>query len=178
RGRSPVTVIFTKDDAVKAKLWEKDGPWKTYPKRQMLWRARTFAARDLFPDALKGMVSAEEASDYDGPTIEGTAPRGDPPPATAAPEATVGIAGGNSFYKAYKASGWTPAEAKAWLKDNLSIEEPKNSKDIPKSKFQQAMAWANTKAPIRVKVEDAFKLLDWTLEECQKLVSDMKVDWV
>jgi hypothetical protein len=70
RGRSPVTVTFTQADAVRAGLWAKQGPWTQYPKRQMLWRARTFAARDLFPDALKGMVSAEEATDYEGPTIE------------------------------------------------------------------------------------------------------------
>ena len=126
------------------------------------------------------MISAEEASDYDGPTIDSASIQQQAQPAqqAAPPEETVGIDGGNAFYKAYKAAGWTPAEATAWLKDILGIEAPKNSKDIPKSKFQQAMEWANTKAPIRVKVEGAFDVLDWTLEERQKLVAEMKVDWV
>jgi hypothetical protein len=71
RGRSPVTSRFSKFDAERAGLWGKAGPWTQYPKRQMQWRARTFAARDLFPDALKGLTSAEEVMDYaDGPTID------------------------------------------------------------------------------------------------------------
>lgn len=63
-GRSPVTEEFSKQDASKAGLWDKAGPWKQYPKRMMLWRARTFAARNLFADALKGIQIREEVMDY------------------------------------------------------------------------------------------------------------------
>ena len=41
-----------------------DGPWKKYPNRMLQMRARGFALRDSFPDALKGMITAEEAQDY------------------------------------------------------------------------------------------------------------------
>lgn len=173
RGRTPVTVTFSKDDAVKAGLWDKAGPWKQYSKRQMQWRARTFAARDLFPDALKGMTSAEEAQDY-GPTIEGNAqPSAPSTPAAAteqkpAAEETIGQSGGSAFFKAYKASGWAPEEAKKWLADNLQIGPPhneKNSKDIPVSQKDKAMTWANTASPIKTAVTQAFDILGFTAEE-------------
>lgn len=41
----------------------KDGPWQTYPDRMLAMRARGFAARDAFPDVLRGIISAEEAHD-------------------------------------------------------------------------------------------------------------------
>jgi hypothetical protein len=39
------------------------GPWITYPDRMLKMRARGFALRDVFPDVLKGLVTAEEAQD-------------------------------------------------------------------------------------------------------------------
>lgn len=71
RGRSAVVVSFTMDDAKKAGLAGKQGPWQTAPKRMMQMRARAFAARDLFADALKGIKSIEELRDYpDEPRVE------------------------------------------------------------------------------------------------------------
>ncbi|WP_288379801.1 hypothetical protein [uncultured Massilia sp.] len=64
RGRSPVTVTFNMEDAKKAGLAGKQGPWQTAPKRMLQMRARAFAARDLFADALKGIRSIEELRDY------------------------------------------------------------------------------------------------------------------
>lgn len=64
KGEPEHTVKFTVDDAKRANLLEKPGPWKTYPKRMMQMRARGFACRDKFSDALKGFISAEEADDY------------------------------------------------------------------------------------------------------------------
>lgn len=64
RGRAePTVATFSKTDAEKAGLWNKDGPWKGYPKRMLKMRARAFAARDAVPDVLKGLCSAEEAGD-------------------------------------------------------------------------------------------------------------------
>lgn len=60
----PTVVRFTVADAKKAGLWGKSGPWSQYPRRMLQMRARGFALRDAFPDALRGMVTAEEASDY------------------------------------------------------------------------------------------------------------------
>lgn len=63
----PTVVRFTVADAKKAGLWGKSGPWSQYPRRMLQMRARGFALRDAFPDALRGMVTAEEASDYPTP---------------------------------------------------------------------------------------------------------------
>lgn len=63
----PTVVKFTVADAKKAGLWGKSGPWTQYPKRMLQMRARGFALRDAFPDVLKGLVTAEEASDYPTP---------------------------------------------------------------------------------------------------------------
>ena len=64
---SPTVVKFTVADAKKAGLWGKSGPWSQYPKRMLQMRARGFALRDAFPDVLKGLVTAEEAQDYQHP---------------------------------------------------------------------------------------------------------------
>ena len=50
-------------DAKMARLWGKPGPWQQYPDRMLMMRARGFALRDAFPDALKGVITAEEAQD-------------------------------------------------------------------------------------------------------------------
>jgi hypothetical protein len=63
---------FSIDQAKKAGLWGKQGPWQQYPERMLQMRARAFALRDVFPDVLKGMYVAEEAQDI--------APDDAPPP--------------------------------------------------------------------------------------------------
>jgi hypothetical protein len=72
KGRNPVIARFSVEDAKRAGLWGKQGPWQSYPKRMMQMRARGFALRDAFPDVLKGLITAEEAQDY--PTEEKSAP--------------------------------------------------------------------------------------------------------
>lgn len=62
-GSSPITRMFSWDDAKKAGLASKKGPWSQYPKRMLQMRARWFAMRDAFPDALRGVHSAEESLD-------------------------------------------------------------------------------------------------------------------
>jgi hypothetical protein len=64
RGRKEVIAKFSVEDAKRAGLWGKPGPWQAYPKRMMQMRARGFALRDAFPDVLKGLITAEEAQDY------------------------------------------------------------------------------------------------------------------
>lgn len=64
KGRNPVVARFSVEDAKRAGLWGKQGPWQSYPKRMMQMRARGFALRDAFPDVLKGLITAEEAQDY------------------------------------------------------------------------------------------------------------------
>jgi hypothetical protein len=55
---------FSMHDAQKANLINKPGPWQQYLSRMLQLRARAFALRDSFPDALKGFNSAEEVRDY------------------------------------------------------------------------------------------------------------------
>ncbi len=64
RGKSDYTKVFTLDMAKKAGLLGKPGPWTQYADRMLQMRARGFALRDRFPDALRGIKSREEVEDY------------------------------------------------------------------------------------------------------------------
>lgn len=64
KGGKPHEQSFSKQDAEHAGLWGKQGPWQSYPKRMQQMRARSFALRDQFADALAGLITAEEAQDY------------------------------------------------------------------------------------------------------------------
>lgn len=64
KNRTPVTAKFSVEDAKRAGLWGKQGPWTQYPKRMLQMRARGFALRDAYPDVLKGLITVEEAEDY------------------------------------------------------------------------------------------------------------------
>ena len=63
KGEDEQVRTFSQEDAQTAGLWKKQGPWTQYPKRMLQMRARAFACRDVFPDALKGIAVAEEAQD-------------------------------------------------------------------------------------------------------------------
>jgi len=63
KGGPKHTSTFSQADAKTAALWGKSGPWTQYPKRMMTFRARGFALRDQFADALAGLISREEAED-------------------------------------------------------------------------------------------------------------------
>lgn len=65
KGGERHTVYFSQQDAQTAGLWGKSGPWQQHPKRMLKLRARGFALRDQFADALLGLISAEEARDLD-----------------------------------------------------------------------------------------------------------------
>ena len=68
----PIVRTFSVADAKRAGLWEKPGPWKNYPARMLQLRARSFALRDAFSDALRGMAMGEEMQDTLPPTrVEG-----------------------------------------------------------------------------------------------------------
>ena len=85
------------------------------------------------------------------------------------------------FGKAWKASGWTVAEGKTWLKDNIGVA---SSLDIPKDRYDEAMVWAKTLKPVlaeksteELKAADAFKMLDWNEKEQGRFVEQYKGDW-
>ena len=62
-GQEPHSVTFSVEDAKKAGLANKAGPWTQYPKRMMKNRARAFALRDKFADVLSGFGITEEEKD-------------------------------------------------------------------------------------------------------------------
>lgn len=87
---APTIVRFSMADAEKAGLLGKSGPWSQYTSRMLALRARGFALRNAFADALRGLITAEEAQDYPTteptPAVRVTQPE---PVATATSEATV-----------------------------------------------------------------------------------------
>ena len=68
----PYIGVFTVRDAKRASLWMNNGkkPWLEYPKRMLFNRARAFALRDGFADALSGLDIAEEVMDTHAPEPE------------------------------------------------------------------------------------------------------------
>jgi len=98
-GYEPAETAFTVADAKRANLWSKAGPWTQYPARMLKHRARSFALRDQFGDALRGLRTVEEAQDdpvstarnvtpaaplFQAPAIAALEP--DPQPAATEPE--------------------------------------------------------------------------------------------
>jgi hypothetical protein len=59
----PVERRFSLEDAKRAGLAGKAGPWSQYPRRMLQMRARSWCLRDAFPDLLRGMAVAEEQAD-------------------------------------------------------------------------------------------------------------------
>ena len=125
KGRPPVERTYSLDNAKTAGLWNKEGPWRTNPERQMAWRAFWFAARDAAADLLKGIGGAEELVDYTpierditpGNTTAELPPAGPPP----YPEESF-----QKQLKKWRESGTkTPAEFAAILstKGTLSPEQ-------------------------------------------------------
>lgn len=86
KGEPEVISTFSVEDAIAAGLWDtrefiqkyddktnkfvaikNPAPWYRYPNRMLKFRARGFGLRDSFPDALKGLITDEEARDYPTP---------------------------------------------------------------------------------------------------------------
>jgi hypothetical protein len=62
-GMEPTARTFSEADAKAAGLWNKQGPWTQYRNRMLQMRARSWALRDTFADALRGLHSTEEVRD-------------------------------------------------------------------------------------------------------------------
>ena len=81
-GYEPAETAFSVADAKRANLWGKSGPWTQYPARMLKHRARSFALRDQFGDALRGLRTVEEVQDDPVATARNVTP----PMFTPAPE--------------------------------------------------------------------------------------------
>ena len=62
RGRLPIKRHFSVADAKKAGLFERN-VHRTFPKRMLQMRARSWACRDAFADALRGLRVIDETRD-------------------------------------------------------------------------------------------------------------------
>ena len=61
--QTPVVRSFSAADAKRAGLWGKAGTWTQYPDRMLRMRARSYACRDAYADALRGLGVREELQD-------------------------------------------------------------------------------------------------------------------
>ena len=59
-GQKPQKFRFAMDDARRAGLLSKPGPWQQYPRQMLKWRAVSEGARTVFPDAIAGLYLPEE----------------------------------------------------------------------------------------------------------------------
>lgn len=153
-------------------------PWRNMPVRMTRNRAFVQCARLAF--SITGIIEEDEAQTIEGAParaiIEGNAPA----ELQAPPEETIGAEGGSQFYKMYRSSGWTKEESAKFLADTFKIGQPHNDKDsrsIPKSKFEDAKKWAETKAPVRIECERVCHDLGFTADEFWAFVNDRKTDW-
>ncbi len=71
----PIERRFSVQDARRAGLWGRPGPWSQYPQRMLQMRARAFALRDAFADVLGGLYLREELEDADARRALEPAPR-------------------------------------------------------------------------------------------------------
>ena len=120
KGEPEVVRTFSMEDAERAGLLKKPGPWQQYPKRMLQMRARAWALRDTFPDVLSGIAIAEEVQD-----IEVEAMPAKPAPAI---EANVEPKKEEPLYKVVgnlllEFVGNDPKAAKEFVKEVLELPE-------------------------------------------------------
>lgn len=87
KGREPVVRSFSVIEAKESGLWKKQGPWTATPQRMLQMRARSFALRDTFADALAGFRTVEEMEDSALVDVTATSTVHDTPKAGKAREA-------------------------------------------------------------------------------------------
>jgi hypothetical protein len=88
KGGKPHTATFSKADAETAGLWGRN-TWKQYPARMLAMRARGFALRNQFADALCGLITREEAEDIPREIKEVNAAHGHNETKTESPKADL-----------------------------------------------------------------------------------------
>jgi hypothetical protein len=128
---------FSVQDAKRARLWGRTGPWSEFPQRMLQMRARAFALRDVFADVLGGLYLHEELSESDedgmswtatrtttvgaAPETKGTPPYhascGDPATAEVKPEAPMAAIARPPSPPAHEARSRRKAPPPPWVKD-------------------------------------------------------------
>ena len=186
KGQKEYTIEFSVADAKTANLWEKTGSWTTNPNRMLRLRARGFALRDKFPDALKGLVSREEASDYEpfdntGHTVidahldsaAKAAQTEQKPQQQAQQQQTsdskfITAEQRREFYNTWQTTGLTADVVKGWLMRTFNIDD---SRKIPADKFDDAMKFARSRAE-REQVINAMLLLNYPQQRQDSMLKE------
>jgi len=129
KGKPPVTETFSEADARQARLWGKSGPWSQYPRKMLQNRARTWALRTQFADALLGLISSEELEEPlpVAPVDKGAAVRVEKPVIdldTAIPQAdAVTVEIPKLKPKEQKSQDAYNALVESYIEDGLTIEQ-------------------------------------------------------
>ena len=150
----PVVREFSVEDAKKAALYGKQGPWQQYPKRMLQMRARGYCLRDAFPDVLKGMAVAEEESDRE---VVGTAETTGPAPKIVSRTETLKAKINESLVKAGAMPAIIPDEPPAGMSPETGEIPPP---DIGVAALLAAIAACNSSADVKELVKDAGHLSD------------------
>ena len=150
----PVVREFSLEDAKKAGLSGKQGPWTQYPKRMLQMRARGYCLRDAFPDVLKGMAVAEEESDRD---VIGTAETTGPDPKPASRIEALKAKINESLVKASAMPAIIPDEPPAAMNPETGEIPPP---DIGVDALLAAITACNSPADVKELAKDAGHLSD------------------
>lgn len=134
--QEPFVGEFSIGDAKRAKLWGKEGPWSTYPGRQLLWRARGYAGRNGFAAELRGIKTAEELLDTPDDLIVETVPTGPPVPLTRRSEKVADGAEVSAEPAAPQAAAETTREPTTPAKTEPAKAPTRQSTRKPESKAQ------------------------------------------
>lgn len=143
-----VTRSFSIEDAKKAGLASKPGPWQQYPLRMLQLRARSWALRDKYPDLLKGLQVREEVEDFSVETSaveepvlrksEISANLGGPAAANAIRTDVISDAERKDLMELAVGNNIPPAAIKEMLKEKYGID---SSAMLPKDKLDDVKAW-------------------------------------
>ena len=143
KGEAAVSRTFSTEDAKRAGLLGKQGPWQQYPKRMLQMRARAWALRDVFPDVLRGVHVGEEAQDLPpepkdmGPVDE--APRAPEKPASRADRVRAAVQSKRAAAPALEHSIGTVLEAIGRAQSIEQLQEVAGlAKSLPEGEVEQA----------------------------------------
>jgi len=128
------TRTFSQVDAVAAGVWGKAGPWTQYPRRMLQLRARSFAIRDVFADALRGCSVYEEAIDItprDYSVVDAPAPAAGP---------CLDANQAHAIQNIIKTNGLNPDEWVNYFKETYNAE---TIGDIPASAYKKIISTLN-----------------------------------
>ncbi|GEM_PF-2541325 len=135
---------FSDDDAQRAGLLHKPGPWQEYRDRQRQMRARSFALRDQFADVLRGLSAIEEVQDYPDPELQSVSRQfkkitgKNLIPLTSPRDELITEEERHRLDQLREAEGISIEAIKAYLKDTYNIT---HSRQIKKTDYQNICDW-------------------------------------